>query len=699
MGFAKFVVKHRVLILVFVTILMVPAAFGFFNTPVNYDMLTYLPSESETVIGQQQLVEDFGRNAFSFIIFENMSDKDVAKVKTKIQQIECVDFVLWYDSLLDTSIPAEILPDKLYETFYSENSTLMIVFFKTGNSDDVTMKAVEDIRNMCKGQCFISGMTAMVLDMKLISEREEITYAVLGISAGLLAMMLFLDGWLLPFVFLASIGAMILLNMGSNYFLGQISYITKAIAAVLQLAVTMDYSIFLWHNYNEQREVYGTKEEAMAHAIVETFSSILGSAVTTIAGFIALCFMSFTMGKDLGIVMAKGVLFGVIGCVTLLPSVLLMLDKPLQRTRHKTLTPNPKKLSKFIVKVFPLFFILFLLLVYPSFDGYKKANNEVYYDMSSSMPRDMDYAIATKKLREDYGIASTHIIMVSASTSSKDVKSMIKEMEKTDGIMYVLGVESLLGPRLPDEIFPDDVLSLVKSDRWKLLLANSVYIQSSDEVNAQIDTLAAILAKYDPDGMIIGEAPCMKDMIETTGRDFKVVTYISVIAIFLIIMLVTRSLTLPVILIAVIELGIFINLGLPHYLGQSMSFMTPICISTIQLGSTIDYAILLTTRYKTERMKGKYKRESVWVALYTSIPSIIVSSMVLFAATIGVGLYSDIDIVSSMCMLMARGAVISMLLVVFILPSMFVLFDRVICKTTLGMGKVKFGKEKEGFDK
>ena len=693
MRFAKAVVKHRVLILILTVALLVPSVFGMAATRVNYDMLTYLPEDMDTVIGQNELMEDFNKGAFTFLIFEDMPNKDVAALKQQVEQVEHVDTVLWYDSLADLSMPMEMLPDKVYQAFNSDHSTMMAVFFDSGTSEDVTMDAVKQIRTICGKQCFVSGMTALVVDLKDLCEQEEPIYVALAVALACVAMLLFLDGWLIPFVFLASIGAMILLNMGTNFFLGEISYITKALSAVLQLAVTMDYSIFLWHSYNEQLPLCENKEAAMANAIHNTLTSVIGSSVTTISGFIALCFMSFTLGRDLGIVMAKGVLLGVLGCVTVLPSMILVLDKPLQKTKHRSIIPDMRGFSKKLVKIFPVFLVVFALLIAPAYYGYEKANDEVYYNMGQCLPEDMNYVISNSKLQEDFDIASTHMVLVDAGLSPKEVKNMMNEMEQVDGVKYVLGLESVVGSRVPQEVLPDSIKDILESDRWELLLINSEYAPASDEVNAQITSLNTILKSYDQGGMIIGEAPCMKDMIETTDHDFAVVTAVSILAIFVIILLVEKSLTLPVILIAVIELGIFINLGLPHYLGQSMAFITPICISTIQLGATVDYAILMTTRYKAERIAGQAKKDAVWTALYTSIPSIFVSGMGMFAATFGVALYSDIEIVSSMCMLIARGAVISMLLVTFVLPAMFMLLDTVICKTTLDMRHIPCGKK------
>ena len=693
MRFGKAVVKHRIFILILTAALLVPSVFGMIGTRVNYDMLTYLPEDIDTVIGQNELLKDFNKGAFTFLIFEDMPNKDVAALKQQVEQVEHVDTVLWYDSLADLSVPMELLPEKVYKAFNSDHSTMMAVFFDSGTSEDVTMDAVKQIRSICGKQCFVSGMTALVVDLKDLCEQEEPIYVALAVALACVAMLLFLDGWLIPFVFLASIGAMILLNLGTNFFLGEISYITKALSAVLQLAVTMDYSIFLWHSYNEQLPLCESKEDAMATAIHATLTSVIGSSVTTISGFIALCFMSFTLGRDLGIVMAKGVLLGVLGCVTVLPSMILVLDKPLQKTKHRSIIPDMRGFSKKLVKIFPVFLVIFALLIAPAYYGYEKANDEVYYNMGQCLPEDMNYVIANSKLQEDFDIASTHMVLVDAGLSPKSVKSMINEMEQVDGVKYVLGLESVVGSRVPQEILPDSIKSILESDRWELLLINSEYAPASDAVNEQLSSLSTILKSYDSTGMLIGEAPCLKDMIETTDHDFAVVTAVSMLAIFVIILLVEKSLTLPVILIAVIELGIFINLGLLHYLGQSMAFITPICISTIQLGATVDYAILMTTRYKAERIGGSGKKDAVWTALYTSIPSIFVSGMGMFAATFGVALYSDIEIVSSMCMLMARGAVISMLLVVFVLPAMFMLLDTVICKTTLDMRHIPCGKK------
>ena len=691
MRFSKAVVRYRIPILIVTLALMIPAVLGMFGTRINYDMLDYLPDSMDTVIGQDQLLEDFGKGAFSFIVVENMPDRDVATLCEKIKGVEHVETVLWYSTLADLSIPKEILPDELYREFNSDNATLVAVFFDSATSADVTMDAIREIRSLTGKQCFVSGMSALVTDLKDLCEKEEPIYVGLAVLCAMAAMMLLLDGWLVPFVFLASIGVMILFNLGSNYFFGEISYITKALSAVLQLAVTMDYSIFLWHSYNEQREKQADNKEAMACAIHETLTSVIGSSVTTVAGFAALCFMTFTLGRDLGLVMAKGVIFGVIGCVTVLPALILVLDKPLQATRHRSLIPDMKKFAGGVARVFPVFLVIFAILIPPALYGYNKTTDEVYYDMGQCLPEDMEYVIANSKLSEEFDIASTHMVLVNAKMPARDVRAMMDEMEQVDGVKYVLGLESVIGTRVPEEILPDSIRSILKSDRWELLLINSEYKVASDAVNQQITSLNSILKKYDSTGMLIGEAPCMKDMIDTTDRDFQVVNAVSIVAIFVIIALVEKSALLPFILIAVIELAIFINLGLPHYFGQSLPFIAPICISTIQLGATVDYAILMTTRYKAERIRGNSKHDSVVTALAASIPSIIVSGLGLFAATFGVAVYSDIDIISSMCMLMARGALVSMLCVIFLLPALLLLCDKHICATTIGMRHIGKG--------
>ena len=684
MKFGKWVVKCRIPILILAVALLVPSLIGMIMTRINYDMLTYLPDDIDTVVGQDILMDEFGKGAFSFVIIEGMNPEDVSSLREDISHVDHVDTVLWYDDFADVSVPMEIRPSKLYDAFNSGDSTMLAIFFDTSTSSDDTMEAITAIRSIAGKQCFVSGMSAMVTDLKDLCEKEEPIYVGIAVALACVAMMIFMDNWITPFVFLMSIGMAILLNMGTNYFLGEISYLTKALSAVLQLAVTMDYSIFLWHSYEEQKSMYEDNKEAMAVAINNTLTSVVGSSITTVAGFIALCFMSYTLGLDLGIVMAKGVILGVIACVTTLPSMILILDKLLQKTSHKSLLPDMGKVASGITKVFPVFLILFLVLILPSYLSYKATNNEVYYDLGETLPEDMAYVVANSKLQEDFGVGATHMVLVSTDVSDTDVRAMIHEMENVEGIKYALGLESVVGPLVPEEMLPESVKEVLKSDDWELLLVNSEYKTATDEVNAQINELNTILKKYDSKGMLIGEAPCTKDLIETTDEDFKVVNAVSIVAIFVIIALVEKSITLPLILVAVIELSIFINLGLAHLTGTSLPFIAPICISTIQLGATVDYAILMTTRYKQERYEGKDKREAVTNALKVSIPSIIVSAMGLFSATFGVALYSDVDIISSLCDLMARGAIVSMFAVILFLPAMFMLFDKVICVTSIG---------------
>ncbi len=686
MKFAKSVVKYRIPILLTAALLMLPSFYCMTHTRINYDMLDYLPADMDTVKGQDELMEDFGKGAFSFIVVEGMPVSEVSALKSRIEQVYHVETVLWYDSISDVSVPMELLPDKLYNAFNSGDATMMAVFFDSATSADVTMDAIREIRAAADSRCFVSGMSALVTDLKDLCEAEEPTYVGLAVIFACAAMVLLLDSWLVPFVFLLSIGVAIMFNLGSNLSFGEISYITKALSAVLQLAVTMDYSIFLWHCYNEKLRTIPDSKEAMAAAISDTLLSVVGSSTTTVAGFAALCFMTFTLGRDLGLVMAKGVLLGVICCVTVLPALILLLNKPLQSTRHRPLIPDMTAFSKKICGIFPVFLLIFLLLIPPAYYGYKKTNKEVYYDMGQCLPRNIQYVVANEKLSETFNVASTHMLLVDPSLPPSEVRQMAKDMEKVPGVKYVLGLESVLGAEVPEELLPEELVSTLKSGRSELLLVNSEYKVASDEVDGQIDSLNAILKRYDPSGMLIGEAPCMKDMIETTDHDFKVVNAVSIAAIFIIIAIVEKSISLPFILIAVIELAIFINLGLPHYLGQSLPFIAPICISTIQLGATVDYAILMTTRYKAER-RTKSSKESAAAALAVSLPSIIVSGCGLFAATFGVAVYSDMDIISSMCMLMARGAIISVLMVAFILPAMLILCDKVIIATTLDMRK------------
>ena len=684
MKFGKAVVKSRVVILIVALALMIPSVLGMIFTRVNYDMLNYLPENLDTVKGQRYMLEDFHKGAFSFLIFENADEKTMREASEKIKDVDHVATVLNFSDIADGAIPEELLPEKILDAVNHGDDSLMAVFFDSSSSSDETITAITEIRRICDGQCLVSGISAMVTDLRDLCEREETVYVAIAVVLAVAAMMLFMDNWIVPFVFLASIGMAILMNLGSNIFLGEISYITKALSAVLQLAVTMDYSIFLWSSYNEQKRNYSDNREAMAKAIHETVTSVLGSSITTVAGFIALCFMTFTLGRDLGIVMAKGVLLGVLGCVTVLPSMILVLDKPLQKTMHRSLIPKTKKLAAGLVKIFPVFLILFGALAVPAYYGYSKTNSEVYYDISRSLPEDMANVIANTKLKDEFGMSNTHMVLVDSSLDPKEIRVMNEEFKNTEGIKFSLSLDSVVGSMVPEEMLPDSIKSIFKSGRWEMMILSSEYSTASDEMSAQIEQLNKIIKEHDENGLLVGEAACTNDLINITSVDFATVNLISIIAIFVIIMIVEKSISLPVILVAVIELAIFINLGLPHCIGESLPFIAPICISTIQLGATVDYAILMTTRYKRERQLGNDKRTAVTTALETSIPSIVVSAMGLFAATVGVALYSNVQMIGSLCALMARGAIISMFCVILILPAMFMLLDRVIGATTIG---------------
>ncbi|MDO4616913.1 MAG: MMPL family transporter [Lachnospiraceae bacterium] len=680
------IVKHRVLILIVSILLLIPSILGYLKTRVNYDILYYLPDDIETMVGQDILMDEFGKGAFAMEIVEGMPLKDVAKVKENIEQVDGVAQVIWYDSFADLSVPVEILPDEIRDVFLTDDSTLMAIFFEESTSADSTMDAIEEIRSITNSQCYLSGMSAIVTDTKNLSEKEAPIYVMIAVLLTCIVLAVFMDSFLLPVIFMLSIGMAILYNLGTNYFLGEISYITKALSAVLQLGVTLDYSIFLWHSYQENQERFpGEKTRAMEHAISNTFSSVVGSSITTVAGFIALCFMTFTLGMDLGIVMAKGVVFGVIGCVTILPSMILICDKAIEKTRHKPVLPRMDRPAAWINRHHGIFIALFLVLLIPAVIGYR--GTDVYYNLDTTLPDSLPSVQANNKLSEDYNMNATHMVLASSELSSKDAKSMLKEMKEVDGVKFALGLDSVFGSSIPRSFIPDDVKEKLSSGDWQLMLVQSEYKVASDEVNAQCEELQNIVKKYDDTAMLIGEAPCTKDLITITDVDFKTVSAVSIIAIFIIIALVLKSAVLPVILVAVIEFAIFINLGIPYYTGTVLPFIASIVIGTIQLGATVDYAILMTTRYKKERGKGKDKKEAIQIALTISIPSILVSALGFFAATFGVGLYSNIDMISSLCVLMARGAIISMFVVIFILPSMLSLFDQVICATTIGLRK------------
>ncbi len=681
--FGKWVARHRIVILIIGVLLLIPSAIGMIKTRINYDILSYLPEDIETMKGQDVLMDEFGKGGFSMVMIQGMSDKDVAATKKKIEAVDHVADVVWYDTIADISIPKEVLPDDLYEFFNSGDSTLMAVFFDDTTAGDGTLNAIEEIRKITDKQCFVSGMSAVNLDIKNLSNEESVMYVVIAVLLVSIVLAVTMESFLMPVFMMISIGMAILYNMGTNIFLGEISFITKALSAVLQLGVTMDFSIFLWHSYQENQERFpGDKNRAMGHAISNTITSVVGSSLTTVAGFLALCFMSFTLGLDLGIVMAKGVVLGVIGCVTLLPSLILTFDKAIEKTRHRDIIPSLDRIAKFIVKRWWVFLVLFAILIAPAIYGYTHYN--VYYNFDTMLPEDSASVIANSKLSEEFDMNSTHMLLVDADLPSKDVNLMVNEIKKTDGVSFALGLDSLVGTAIPQEVIPDDVKSILKSNNWQLLLVGSEYKTASDEVNNQITELNNIVKKYDKDAMLIGEAPATKDLISIMDTDFKMVSTVSIGVIFILIAIVLKSISLPVILVTVIEFAIFVNMGIPAYTGTVLPFIASIVIGTIQLGATVDYAILMTTRYKKERSKGKDKKESVYIALSTSMKSIMVSAMGFFAATVGVGLYSKMDMISSLCILMSRGAIVSMFTVILLLPSMFMLFDKLICKTSMG---------------
>lgn len=687
-AFGKKVVKFRIPILIISILLLIPAGLGYVNTRVNYDVLTYLPEDIETMQGQDILVKDFGTGAFSMFIVDGMEDKKVSALKAKIENVEHVQKVLWYDSLADISMPKSMIPKDVYEVFNSDTGTMMAIFFDEGTSSDGTMEAIGEIRKLAGKQCFLSGMSAIVTDTKNLAEKETPLYVLIAVVLAVIVLGLTMDSYFIPLLFMLSIGMAIVYNLGSNYFFGEISYITKALAAVLQLGVTLDYSIFLMHSYEEQQVRYnGDKERAMAHAISQTFSSVIGSSVTTVAGFIALCFMTFTLGMDIGVVMVKGVILGVIACVTILPSMILCCDKWIMKTMHKPFLPDIGKISDKVTKRYMIYVILFLVLLFPAIYG--NNHTAVYYNLDETLPKDLPSIIANEKLKKDYDMNTTHMILVDSSVESADVAKMIDKMDDIDGVKWALGLDALIGPVIPQDMIPNSVTDMLKNDKYQLLLVNSEYKVASDELNDQIKDLNKILHKYDKGGMLIGEGPLTADLIDITDTDFKTVSMVSIGIIFVIILILFKSISLPIILVGVIEFAIFVNMGIPYYTGTKLPFVASIVIGTIQLGSTVDYAILMTTRYKRERNHGAEKYDAITTAHRASAQSIMVSALSFFAATIGVGLYSNIDMISSLCILMARGAIISMIVVIFVLPSMFMVFDKVIVKTSKGFLPVK----------
>lgn len=684
-NFGKGVVKLRIPILIVSIILLFPAALGYFHTRVNYDILTYLPKEIDTMKGQDILLDEFGTGAFSMCVVEGMEDQDISKMRKNMEKVDHVKKILWYDSLADLSIPKTMLPDKVQNAFINEDkdATLMVIFFDSSMSSDETMDAIEELRSVADKQCYISGMSAVVTDTKNLSDKEVPIYVLIAVILAVIVLSLTMDSALIPVFFLLSIGMAIIYNLGSNVFFGEISYVTQALAAVLQLGVTMDYSIFLWHSYEENQERFpDDKKRAMAHAISNTLTSVIGSSITTVAGFVALCFMSFTLGLDLGVTMAKGVIFGVICCVTVLPSMILVFDKAIDKTRHKAIIPDLGVISGWVVKHYKAFIVTFIIVLIPALWGY--THYDVYYDLAGTLPGNLDSVIANDKLDETFAMNSTHIILCDSSLEPKEVNEMMSKIDDVDGVKATLGLDSLVGPTVPREMIPSDIKEVVMDENYQMLMISSEYKVASDEVNDQCDKIEKIMKKYDKNAMLIGEAPCTKDLITITNHDFNVVSTVSIGAIFLIIACVFKSISLPIILVAVIEFAIFINMGIPAFTGTKLPFIAGIVIGTIQLGATVDYAILMTTKYRKARYNGVEKQEAITSALGASMQSVIVSALSFFAATFGVGLYSNVDMIASLCSLMARGAIISMFVVIFILPSMFMIFDKIICKTSKG---------------
>ena len=679
----KAIAKGRYLIFILALALLVPSAIGYLNTRVNYDILSYLPESLETVSGQDIMVDEFGMGAFSMVIVEGMDNKDAAALEADLETINHVKEVLWYDDMLDLSVPVSMIPDSIRDAFFQGDATMMIALFDNTTSADETMEAITDMRKMVGKDCFISGMSGVVTDIKNLALQEMPVYVVIAAVLSLLVLLLTTDSFVLPFIFLSSIGFAVVYNMGTNIFLGQISYITQALVAVLQLGVTMDYSIFLLHSYEEAKPNYENRNDAMAEAISNTFISVAGSSVTTVAGFAALIFMTFELGRDLGIVMIKGVVIGVICCVTVLPSMILIFEKAIDKTRHKPLLPSMDKISDFIIKHSWIWLILFVVAFVPALNG----NNgvELYYNIDSGLPDTLDSAIANKKLSDEFHMSNVHLIMVDSSLDAKSKKEILNKAEDVDGVKWALGLNSVTGEMIPDSMMPKKLTSKLKSDNYEIMFVCSDYSAATDEVNAQIASINDIVKSYDPTGMVIGEAPLMKDLEDTTSVDLVTVNTVSILAIFVIVMIVFKSISLPAILVTVIEFAIFVNMAFSYYRGISQPFVAPIVVGTIQLGATVDYAILMTNRYKTERMAGREKHEAISIAHKTSFKSILTSGLSLFAATIGVALYSNIDMIRSIVILLCRGAIISMIIVLVLLSAMLTLFDKLICYTTIGM--------------
>lgn len=679
----KWIARHRRLIMVIGILLIIPSLIGISKTRINYDILSYLPDSLETVSGQDILVDEFGMGAFSMVVVEDMEMKDVRRLKEEIKEIDHVKDVLWYDSAVDISVPVEMLPSELKESFFNGDATMMVALFDNTTSSDEAMDAVSAMRNTVGKQCFISGMTGVVTDIKNLSLQEMPIYVVIAAVLSLLVLCLTMDSLVVPVLFLTGIGVAILYNLGSNIFLGEISYLTKALTAILQLGVTMDYSIFLLNSYEDNKIRFeNDKQRAMAHAISNTFKSVVGSSVTTIAGFAALCFMTFTLGRDIGIVMAKGVVIGVICCVTLLPAMILTFDKAIEKTKHKAIIPNLDKISGFITRHYKAWLAIFILLLFPAVYG--NSHTEVYYNIDKCLPATLPSAVANTKLEDDFHMNTVHMVLMKNGMEAKEKTEMLEAIDKVDGVKWEIGMDSLIGPGIPSSIIPEDVRKMLQSDDYEVAFVSSDYKAATDEVNNQIAQIDKIVKTYSPQSMVIGEAPLTKDLADVTDVDLKNVNIASVAAIFLIILLVFKSISLPVILVAVIEFAICVNMAIPYYSGITLPFVASIVIGTIQLGATVDYAILMTSRYQKERGLGRSKKEAISIAHKTSMKSILISGCSFFAATFGVGLYSKIDMISSICTLLSRGAIISTVVVLFVLPAMFMILDPVICRTSIG---------------
>jgi len=680
--FGKWIAKHKVLIVIISMLLLIPSFLGMAATRVNYDILSYLPDSLETVEGQDIMVDEFGMGAFSMVVVEDMELKDVAKLKEKFQDVEHVKDVLWYDSVADLSIPVSMIPAKFKDGFFNGDATMMIALFDDTTSSDAAMEAVTDMRKIANEQCFISGMSGVVTDIKNIALQEMPIYVVIAACLSLLVLLLAMDSLVIPVLFLLSVGLAVVYNLGSNIFLGEVCYITKSLTAVLQLGVTMDYSIFLLNSFEAYKKKYDAKDRAMAHAIADTFKSVAGSSVTTIAGFLALCVMTFALGRDMGIVMAKGVVIGVICCVTVLPAMILVFDGVIEKTKHKPLIRSMDKPSGFITKHYKVWLLIFLILLYPAVYG--NNHTQIYYNIDKSLPATLDSNVSNEKLKEDFDMSTVHMVLLKNGLDSKEKTQMLDQIDKVDGVKWSLGMNSLIGPTFPESMIPSNIKEMLQSDNYEVQFICSEYSSATDECNAQLDEIQKIVKKFSPESMVIGEAPLMKDLQDTTDVDLQRVNILSMAAIFLIILFVFKSISLPFILLAVIEFAIFVNMAIPYYQGVTLPFVASIVIGAIQLGATVDYAILMTSNYQKQRHLGKTKKEAISIAHKFSMKSIIVSGCSFFAATFGVALYSKVDMIGAICTLLARGAVISTIVVLLVLPAMFMVFDPIIVHTSKG---------------